>query len=286
MKDKSLRLPAIILPAGLVLAIVVCLLTSIAKTPVITEHDFNFAVTYRLDGETKTLEGTYRCCFKSGTNPQNRYYDGEHLTNPAEEYPAAYTIAEKDGLKLCIVTIFSNRTLMGDADGVANHYEPYLAVMDREGMEYSDVGTLSLFDAEIIAWDYPEPIDNSFEFAGFSELRDISMFAMLAVGILTMLACMILVKRDQSVSPGVLDKVSVVMNCIVCFAAIPFMAFVALLLQITMDSDDFAYQIALAIPALTAFTVAASIALRRVRFPKAGFFIQFVGPALFALMLL
>ena len=289
MKQKSLKIPSIILAVGLVMAIVAYLFTAIVKAPVITEHDFNFTVTYRLDGETRTLEGVYRCHFRStgkGTEPLNRYYEGEHLLNPSAEHPSAYTIAEKDGLELCIVTIFSDRMLMGDADGTAFHYDPYIAVMDSEGMEYSDEETLSQFDAEIIDWVFPEPVDNSFRFAGFSRLHDISMFAMLAVGILTMLACIIFVKRDKMVPYKALDKLSIVMNFVICFAAIPFMTFAAALMQIVMSGDELAYQIALCIPALTAFTVAASITLRRIRFTKAGFFVQFIGPVLFMLSLI
>jgi hypothetical protein len=289
IKNKSLRIPSIIFAVGLVMAIVACLLTGIIKAPVITEYDFPFAVTYRLDGETKTLEGVYRCHFRStgkGTNPLDRYYEGEHLLNPAEEHPAAYTIAEKDNLELCIVTIFSAPTLMGDADGIAYHHDPYLAVMAREGMEYSDEETLAQFDAEILDWSYPEPLDNSFRFVGFSRLHDLSMFAMLAVGILMILACMIFVKRDKTVPYKALDKLSIVMNFIIYFAAIPFMAFVTVLMQITMSGDELAYQMALCLPALTAFTVAASIALRRHGFTKTAFFLPFVGPVLFLLPLI
>lgn len=289
MKNKSLKIPSIILAVGLVLAIVASLLTGIVKAPVITEHDFPFTVTYRLDGETKALEGVYRCHFRStgkGTDPLDRYYEGEHLLNPAEEHPAAYTIAEKDGLELCIVTVFSNRKLMGDADGKAFHYDPYLAVMDSEGMEYSDEETLSLFDAEIIDWVYPQSVDNSFRFVGFSSLHDDSMFAMLVVGILMIVACLIFVKRDTTVPYKALDKLSIVLNCIICFVAIPFITLITTLLQITMGGDELAYQICMCIPALTAFTVAASIALRRIRFTKAGFFVQFIGPVLFALPLI
>ena len=271
------------------MAIVASLLTGIVKAPVITEHDFPFTVTYRLDGETKALEGVYRCHFRStgkGTDPLDRYYEGEHLLNPAEEHPAAHTIAEKDGLELCIVTVFSNRKLMGDADGKAFHYDPYLAVMDSEGMEYSDEETLSLFDAEIIDWVYPQSVDNSFRFVGFSSLHDDSMFAMLVVGILMIVACLIFVKRDTTVPYKALDKLSIVLNCIICFVAIPFITLITTLLQITMGGDELAYQICMCIPALTAFTVAASIALRRIRFTKAGFFVQFIGPVLFALPLI
>ena len=289
MKNKSLRIPSIILAVGLVMAIVASLLTGIIKAPVITDHDFPFTVTYRLDGETKALEGVYRCHFRStgkGTDPLNRYYEGEHLLNPAKEHPAAYTIAQKDELELCIVTIFSDRKLMGDADGKAVHYDPYLAVMDSEGMEYSDEETLSLFDADIIDWVYPESVDNTFMFVGFSSLHDDSMFAMLVVGILTIVACLIFVKRDKTVHYKALDKISIVFNCIVFFVAFPFITFVTSFLQITMSGDELVYQIYLCIPALTAFTVAASIALRRVRYTKAGFFVQFIGPVLFALPLI
>ena len=288
MKQKSLRTTAVILAVGFLLAIAACLLTGIVKVPVITEHDFSFAVTYRLDGETKTLDGVYRCCFQStgtGDEPQERYYSGKHLSNPSEEHPAEYTIAQKDDLELCIVTYFSDPCLMGDADGRTFCFEPYLAVFDRDRVEYTDEETLSRFDAEITDWVSPEPIANSFRFVGFSKLHDMSMFAMLAVGILTMLACIILVKRDKNVPYNALDKVSIVLNILICLAAIPFMTFTIVLMQIVVSVDDPAYQIALCVPAITAFTLAASVALRRVRFAKTGFFLQFVGPVLFVLTL-
>ena len=57
------------------------------------------------------------------------------------------------------------------------------------------------------------------------------------------------------------------------------------LMQIVVSSNDPAYQIALCVPAITAFTLAASVALRRIRFPKTGFILQFVGPMLFVLTL-
>lgn len=289
MKKKSPKTLSIILAFGLLMAMAASFLTGIVKAPVITEHDFPFTVTYRLDGDTKTLEGVYRCQFRStgkGTDPLNRYYEGFHLLNPAEEHPAAYTIAQKDDLELCIIPLFSTRKLMGDSDGKDFHYDPYLAVIDSEGYEYEDEEALSHFDAEIIDWVYPDPVDNSFRFVGFSGLHDISMFAMLAVGILTMFACMIFVKRDKTVPYKTLDKLSIVMNFIICFAAIPFMTFIAALMQITVSGDELAYQTLLCIPAFTAFTVTASIALRRIRFPKTGFFVQFAGPVLFMLPLI
>ena len=112
------------------------------------------------------------------------------------------------------------------------------------------------------------------------------MAVMLLVGLLVILVCLVFVKRDKTVTYNALDKVSAVLNYIVCLGAIPFIALVATLLQITMSGDEFVYQLFLCIPALTAFTVAASVALRRKGFSKSGFFVQFAGVVLFALSLI
>ena len=77
MKMNSLRIPALILAIGLVLSLVACLFTNVIMTPAITEHDFKYSVTYKLNGETKTLEGVYKCSyegFDQGGDPHDRYY--------------------------------------------------------------------------------------------------------------------------------------------------------------------------------------------------------------------
>ena len=289
MKQKKIKTLFVILAVGLLMAIAASLLTGIVKAPVFTEHDFSFAVTYQLDGETKTLDGVYRCRFQgngTGDEPQERYYSGEHLTNSSEEHPEEYTIAQKDDLELCIVTYFSDRCLMGDADGRTFSFEPYLAAFDRDRTEYTDEETLSRFDAKILDWVGPEPIANSFRFAGFSKLHDVSMLVMLAVGMLTILVSMIFVKRESTVPYNTLDKFSIALNFVICFAAIPFMTILIALMQIVVSSSDPIYQIALCVPAITAFTLAASVALRRIRYTKTGFFLQLSGPVLFVLTLI
>ena len=289
MKNKSLKILALILAVGLAAAVVACMLTGMVKAPTITEHDFQYSVTYKLDGETKTLNGVYRCNFADtgkGSAPLYRYYEGTYLTKTSEYHPAAYTIAEKDGLELCIVTIFSDRYLMNDADGETIIYEPYLAVMDREGMEYTEEEYLGKFDAELVSWQLPEPVVNSFVFVGFSHLYDGSMVAMLIVGLLVILACMIVMKRDKTVPYKGLDKVSVVLNVILAVVAIPFLTVVIWLSQVAMSTTAWNFQVMLCVPAITAFSIAASLSLRRKGFTKAGFFIQFVGPVLFGLLVL
>jgi hypothetical protein len=58
-----MKLPIIIIVIGMIVAIVSCLLTGILQEPVIKEHDFEYAVTYRLDGEVNTFNGVYKCSF-------------------------------------------------------------------------------------------------------------------------------------------------------------------------------------------------------------------------------
>ena len=287
MKIKGLKIPAIIIVIGLVLSLVASLFTNIILIPTVTEHDFNYSVTYKLNGETKTFEGVYKCRFdgySEGGNPRNRYYTGEYTVDGPTTPVHIYTIAQKDGAELYIVTLFNDCYLMGDTkdeDYRSFLEEPYLEALDKEGYPYDEAEMPSEFTAEIISWEYPEPIENTFVFSGFSILHAGSMFAMLLVGLLVMIACIIFVKRDRTVPYKVLDKLSVVLNCVVCFAAIPFITFTTGMMRIIMRGDELMYQIYLCIPALTAFTVAASIALRRNGFTKSGFFVQLVGPVLF-----
>ena len=287
MKIKSLKIPAIIIVIGLALSLAASLFTNIILTPTVTEHDFNYSVTYKLNGETKTLDGIYKCSYKGfyqGRDPRDRYYTGEYTIDGQTTLSHTYTIAQKDGAELYIVTLFNDCYLMGDTKDMDYEpflEEPYLEALDKEGYPYDEAEIPSEFTARIISWEYPEPIENTFVFSGFSILHVGSMAAMLLVGLLAIIACIIFAKRDKTVPYKVLDKLSVVLNCVICFVAIPFITFTTALLQITMSGDELIFQIYLCIPALTAFTVAASVALRRNGFTKTGFFVQFVGPVLF-----
>lgn len=281
----------IILAIGLALSLAACLILGVTQTPTITEHDFPYAVTYTLDGETKTYTGVYHTRFEGfseGEDPRERYYSGEYTVGGETTLSRTYTIAEKNGMELYIVTTFSDAYLMGDIKGA--YYQsfldaPFLEAMDEEGMQYGEEEIRTVFDAEIVSWEYPAPVVNTFAFSGFSVLHLGSMAAMLAIGLLMIVACLIFVKRDKTVPYKVLDRISVVVNYVVTLAAIPFIVILVFLMQIVASNASFVYQLFLCIPALTAFTVAASVALRRRGFTKSGFFIQFVGLLLFAVPL-
>ena len=287
MKNKGLKLPAIIIVIGIVATVIACLLTAIIKKPTVTEHDFDYSVTYTLNGETCTFADVYRCYYADENprlNPTSRYYVGSSLKDDGSMHPGTFTIDEKDGLELRIVTIFSDDYLMGDSNGKYVINEIYLAAFDDMGSEYSDPETLGKFDVQIIDYQLPTPIENPLVFGGFSLLHDVSMLVMCAIGILVIIACMIGVKRDEGVVYQALDKISIVFNFINIFAFIPFVCFIVLLSgALFMSGDEVIYQIDLCIPVITTFTVAASLCLRRKGFTKSGFFIQFIGIALFLL---
>lgn len=291
MKHQSLKIPSIIIVAGLVLCLVACMAAGVIKTPAITEHDFDYAATYQMDGETKTVEGVYRVQFIStgkGTDPQYRYYEGHYLSDPDPSEPENHIIAQKDGLVLRVVFIFTDDHLMGDGDvGETYHNavpEPYIAAYDNMGVEYTDMETLEKFGAELVCWETPQPIENTFRFSGFVMLHDVSMLLMLLVGILTIIACMLFVKRDKTIPYTALDKVSAVSNFLVVLVALPFMTAVILLMTIYISGDEIIYKLDLCVPAITALSVAASLSLRRKHYSIAGSCVQFIGPVLFAIL--
>ena len=284
MNIKTMKLSVIIIAIGLILAVASCIFTGIMKEPTIKEHSFDYSVTYSVDGEVKTHKGSYRCSFigyDGHDDPTVRLYDGVHKVDGNESESSWFTVAKKDGVELSLIISLDADYLMGDPDKyeyVSANEDPYLEAIDADGYP---VDISEVFGAEIISWEYPEPIENSFKFAGVSRLYAISMVAMLVIAILTIIACAILVRKAKDVHYKSLDLVSVVANFIIGFMAIPFITVVIFFFPIVMDSGSLMYQIYLCIPALTAFTIAASVALRRKGFTKSGFFVQFVFPVLF-----
>lgn len=288
MKDDRLKMPIVVIAIGLILSIIVCLITCISKQPTTTEQDFEYAATYRLNGETKNLEGTYRCRFlfpEGITASIERDYEGFFLADSSESVTGTHTIAQQDNLELRIVFHFVANYLMGDGERGEVYSEvipdPYLAVYDKEGYEYHDPQMLANFDAELLSWKTPQPIENAFVFSGFSLLHAGSMLAILVVGLLTIIAIMVVVKKEIIAPYSQLDRISVILSFLVCFLGIPFFTISALLLELVMSGDAFIYQVYMCIPAITALTVATSVGLRRKGFTKIGLFIQLIGPVLF-----
>ena len=288
MNLKNKNLPKLIFAIGIIVMVVAYLLTAIVMKPAVTEYDFDYSVTYKLNGETVTVDGVYTCSFigngRDG-DPRVRYYQGSYPDREDSNYPGSSVIAEKDGLELHVVTVFTADYLMGDGDKFYLN-EVYLAVYDDMGVEYTDEETLGKFDAEIVSYELPQPIENSLVFGGFSVLHDLSMAVTYGVGILLLIACIVLVKRDDGVEYKVLDKISVVLNFVIGVLVIPFILTIVYWSQIFETVSSLPYQIELCVPALGMLAIAASLCLRRKGFTKSGFFVQFAGPVLYFLSLI
>lgn len=285
MKNKSLKLPIIIIAIGIVIAIAAGLLVSMQKAPAVTKQDFDFSITYKLDGETKTLNGVYSCRFTgfggNGVDPLCRYYEGTYKVEGEDDGDRCFTIAEKDGYELYIVALLNDAYLMGDVKNDSyNSYneEPTLEAEDKDGYQYDETELPAVFDAEIVSFEYPEPIENTFHFTGFSGLHATNTGVMTLVGILTLILCMIFVKKGDGVEYGVLDKIGIALNFAVMLFALPLIYIGAIFIQAFKTGPDWIYQAYLCIPPIIPFTIAAAVSLRRKGFRKSGFFIQFLGP--------
>lgn len=290
MKNKSLRFPAIIIAIGLILSVAVYFLTSRQLKPTVTEQDFKYSVTYKVDGETKTFEGIYTCRFDgfggNGIDPLTRYYVEEYTVDGVTTPSRGYTISEKDGYTLDIITLFNNYYLMGDKenDSYSGLEDPCLEAVDAEGNQYGETELPAVFDADIISFEYPEPIKNSFVFAGFSGLYVVNMGAMLLVSLLTLILCMIFVRKEEGVVYSALDIIGVVLNFATVILALPIITFAVCLAQAYKIGPDWIYQAYLCTPPIIPFTIAASVSLRRKGFRLSGFLVQFFWIAIFMIL--
>ena len=283
MKNKNIKLLIAIIAIGLIASVVVCLLTGICKKPTIAEHEFNYLLTYKLNGEIKTIEGTYTCKF-NGADPGERFYTSDYIDHGFEGQSGFYTIEKKGDFELCIIMRLDESYLMGDTknyDYKPSPEAPYIVVYDLEGAECEEPEILDMFDIEIVSWEYPEPIKNTFVFAGFAELSAVSMFLMLLIAIRVFVACLIFVKRDPLIVYKDIDKVSILFNVLLAVGGLPIATLVGWLIQAFPTGADWIYAGYLIVPPIAVVSLAASVSLRRTGFSKTGFFIQFVSPVIF-----
>ena len=287
MKNKSLKLPIIIIAIGIIVAIAAGLLVSIQKMPTVTKQDFDFSITYKLDGETKTINGVYSSRFTgfgaNGVDPLCRYYEGTYKVEGEADGDRCFTIAEKDGYKLYIVALLNDYYLMGDKENES--YDSYtegptLEAEDKDGNQYGEEELPDVFDAEIVSFKYPKPIENTFSFAGVSGLFVVNTGVMILVGILTLILCIIFVRKGDGIEYLALDKISIALNFAAILFVLPVIYIASIFIQAYPTGPDWLYQAYLCIPQIIPFSIAASLSLRRKGFRKSGFCIQFLAPAI------
>ena len=288
MKMKKLRLPIIILAVTSVLMFAFCVITSIAKKPVITEQDFPFIITYELNGKTETIEDIYHAYFVGNdgyVDKTGRVYEGK-FANMQHEDDVAYVLTKTGDGQIVLHPQFYADYLMGDTEYdyfQEVSFEPILYYYDEQYTEYADEESLLEHGVKLISWEYPEPIENSFTFSHIAPFNGDHAFPMMIIAAIGLLAVMILVKRSKKLKYKTIDKISIASNILAGIFSLPMLV-LTLLFDAEGSSAAWNHQMAYFMPGLTVLCLAASIALRRKGFRKAALIASWIGPVVFVLL--
>ena len=293
MKLKKLMLPIIILVVAVISMTAFVIVNGISKKPTITEEKFPFSITYELNGKTETIEDVYEASFVGHggyADPKFRIYEGK-IAGMQYEGDTAYVLSESSEGRIVLVTNFYADYMMGDPQYdyfVWETFAPMMLYYDSQEVEYTDEETLLSKGVKLISWEYPQPVENNLVFSHIAILSSEVVLPTVFIGALALLAMIILVKKGKSskkAKNGKSDKISVVLNFIIGIVVIPFMTVFGAFLDIIGNSAELGQQLLYIIPAFSLLCLAASVGLRRKGFKKGGLAIQFVGPVLFAVVL-
>ena len=289
MKSKKLFLPAVIIIAAVLVIAVCSVICGIAKKPTVTEHEFPFSITYELDGEIKTIEEIFTARYvKNGgyTNTKSRIYAGK--IGDLSEDTIFLVLRNDENGRIELNTKMYADYLMGDPlydyfDD--NAFEPQILYYDTEENEYTDEETLLAQGIKLISFEYPEPIENSFVFSHISIMDSTVVFPTLLISMAACVVTIIFVKKEEDYIRKPIDVVSIVFNFLIGITVVPFTAIFLLLFDATGDNEGIFNQALYFIPALTVLAITASVALRRKSYGKSAFTVQFIGPAVFIIII-
>lgn len=300
MKTKRFLLPSIFLALMIVAYIAATLIFCRTTKPEIREGEFPFSITYEYKGETKTLSGVYKCEF-SGTdtirNEHNRYWNGESIIECDGEYDIPNIVYNDEKMTLSVHEFMEAGYFMGDPlykdwysehygyDGPHPHVEYYDYVNDISLTDENREEIFEAIDFKIIDSTYPEPIENSFSFSGISYEAD-NIVIFVAISLAFLLLCLIFVRKDKEYKYTGFDKLGIGFNFLLGIVALPYIAVVCMLFGIVESNVEIIDQIIYNIPPISILCLALSIVLRRKGLRKTGFFVQFGGVFLFAIVLL
>ena len=182
------------------------------------------------------------------------------------------------------------KDLREDHDLVQKEVASYLSIDQRvysnyETGDHEDEQTLLEHGARLISWEYPEPIENSFEYSHIAHLNGSAVLPLVCIASVALLAILILVKKVPSCQKRRLDKVSVILNVIITLLFVPFAAIFGNLSDMLGSGGSIGDQLIYLIPATTLLGVAASVSLRRKGSSTGSLIAQLVCPIIFALLL-
>ena len=177
MKKKKLLIPGAIIAAVLIILAIGANMFGLFETlpkPEIKEGEFDFALTYEVDGETKKIEGTYVCKFEG----INRALDGisRKWTGYIKDhdYFTAYELKTTDNgvimaeLDICSEFFMSDPSYKITENTDDPKPEPYLYITsgDTDVEDPSNEISFDVYegdDVKIISFEYDAPIENTYK---------------------------------------------------------------------------------------------------------------------------
>ena len=288
MKNKKLFLPTIILAVAIVLTMISAVVAGIALKPKVTEGEFPFSITYELDGETVTIKDVYKVQYEKLGGYKTRMYSGE-IGNRGKDN-TIYVLKKNDSGRVELWTHFYPDYLMGDSE--YDYYddeafEPKIYYYDAQETESHDEETLAEHGVKLISFEYPEPIKNSLTFSHFVFPEGAVIFPSIVIAFLAWLATLIFVKKDNEyIRRKPINIVTIVFNFIVGLVVLPIFTIFAGLLSALGDIGNIMNLVLYLLPALTILCITASIGLRRKLYAKSALIVQFIAPAIFAVILI
>ena len=300
MKSKKMISTFIFLAITLIAYAVASVFFCYITKPQVTQGKFPFSITYEYKGETRTLSGVFECRFDGSQTvggEHNRHWEGKTIYANADHSETPY-IVDQDDEKQTTLSVQENMSagyFMGDPL-YQDYYAQYGMEQAQPFVEYYDYRNNISLDGEnddailqsigfkILDVTYGQPIENDFSFAGIRyEADNISVF--IGISLAFLLLCLIFVRKEQEYNYTKLDKIGLILNFVVGFVALPFISLVCVFFGLVESNVALINQITYNIPSVTICCLALSVAFRRKGISKTGFFVQFVGVALFVLIL-
>lgn len=276
---KKFKLPIIVAAVTLVAMIVVTMMLSVAKKPSVTEAQFPFSITYEYDGEVRTYSGTFVAVFTGNggyADPTNRCYKGYLLETGEEGEPGVCVEQNPDGSHIRLYSRLIADYMLGEP-GYELDCRPSFVYGDAEGADHEDEETLLAQGVKLISYDYPEPIDNTLVFSHFTYMSGVVVLPLLLVSILAFLAIVIFVKKDEDVSYGLIDRVSLLANIPMAVIVLPILTVFGMFADIVGGGPELSYKLGYLSSSFTVLGIAASVCLRRKGYSKSGLVVQFAG---------
>ena len=265
-------------------ALLLCFGYGIQK-PAVQKQEFPFTITHTYQGQQQTISEVYVAQYSPfakylGDRPLGWF--GYRLDQDRLESDFI-RIAQDDTHAFSIDLNLDPGWLMGDlAD--ADCAPSGLAIRLEDGTRITDPEALEQLGFRLEGWTYPQPIENRFSFGGFSLSSEAVLYTS-AIAIVSLVLCLIFVKKDRAQMGGALNKLGIALELLVIAVAFPFMLILSTLSEILGDTSAL-QQLLYLTPAMTVTGVGASVVLRRRGYALPGLLMLLIGPVLFALTVL